>query len=160
MYYKDGTFVPENNFCISLSNDVDCVYYNEKLVFAKYYDANGIFDLKDFYRIATDAEVSRFESIDTILIDESVEFDKKLLSIQKRKKIAKVLDLDTLDDIEKIKQGANDMDYEIKLTDDNKRIIFPSDNKEFDNLLAFLSEEMYPGVITGNKYLCNSTRKL
>ena len=155
------TFVEDNRyFTISLGEQIDCIYVGNGLIFEKYFDANGVFDLSDYYRSASQREMDSFAENIALNITDIIGFAKAMSGIQMRKKVAKILDLGTLGDINKIRENAQKVNVPIRFTLDGNKIDMPSDKKELKTILAFLSEELYPGLFTSKTYLSNSTRQI
>ena len=73
---------------------------------------------------------------------------------------AKIIDLGTLNDVGKIRTNATKVNVDIAFTDDGSKVKIPEDKKELKKVMAFLAEELYPGLFTNNTYLSNSTRKV
>ena len=60
----------------------------------------------------------------------------------------------------KIRTNATKVNVDIAFTDDGSKVKIPEDKKELKKVMAFLAEELYPGLFTNNTYLSNSTRKV
>lgn len=157
---NDTFKIEDRSFVLAIPESIDCLFRDGNLIFSKYSSANGVFDLSPYYREASSEEIAAFKSNSVIYIPDSAEADTMVKGVQIRKKIAKILDLHTLDDMDKIKTGAQRAHYTLPLTDDGEKIIWPNDKKSLKVLLSFLAEERYPGVITDNTYVSNSTKKV
>lgn len=154
-------FVEEQrDFSINIGEKVDCVFTGEGLIFEKYNDANGVFDLGDYYRTASQSEVNQFAASPAFDIEDAGAFERAVASISMRKKIAKIIDLGTLNDVSKIKTNAEKVQIDIDLTDDSSKVKIPDDKKQLKKVMVFLAEELYPGLFTNTTYLSNSTRKV
>lgn len=161
MFFNGDTFKEESDtFRISLSETVDCLYCSAGLIFKRYADANAVFDISEYYRVASAAEITRFKEYGCIEICDESLFGQRTRSVPVRRKIARILDLGEQINMQKIKQGANAVKLNLEYTSDGKKIIMPGDGKSFRKVLSFLSEEMYPGIFTNDTYLSNSTRKI
>lgn len=158
---ENDTFVEEQRrFVISVADSVDCVYTSEGLTFEKYRDANGVFDLSDYYRQASQEEVNTFVNSPVFQISDYDNMNKMVNGVAMRKKIAKIMDLGTLNDINKIIENSAKVEVNIDFNTDNTKIVLPTDKKELKSVMAFLSEEMYFGMFTNYTYLSNSTRTI
>ena len=161
IFLSGDTFVEDKRkFTIAIGEQVDCYFDNSGLIFEKYFDANGVFDLSDYYRSASQSEIDTFAVYDTLNISDLEVFGRSMNSIQMRKKVAKILDLGTLSDVNKIRENARKVDVSINFTADGNKIDLPTDKKELKEIMAFLAEELYPGLFTNNTYLTNSTRQI
>ena len=159
--FQQDMFVVENRgFSINIGETLDCVFIGDGLIFEKYNDANGVFDLSEYYRTASQSEVDQFSNNPAFEIEDSDAFDRAVAGISMRKKIAKIIDLGTLNDVEKIRNNAVKVNIDIEFTDDGSKVKIPEDKKELKKVMAFLAEELYPGLFTNNTYLSNSTRKV
>ena len=161
IFLAGDIFIEDNReFVISVGEQVDCVFVNAGLIFEKYFDANGVFDLGDYYRSASQGEIDTFTKYETLYISDLERFSKSVNAIQMRKKVAKILDLGTLNDVKRIRDNAAKVNLPINFTADGNKIDLPVDKKELRKIMAFLAEELYPGMFTNNTYLTNSTRQI
>jgi len=161
IFLSGNTFVEDTRyFTISIGEQVDCIFANSGLFFEKYFDANGVFDLSEYYRLASQGEIDSFTNSGTLYIVDMELFSKSVNGIQMRKKVAKILDLGTLNDVQKIRANAGKVNVPISFTPDGNKISLPTDKKELRKVMAFLAEELYPGMFTNNTYLTNSTRQI
>ena len=159
--FRHDMFVEEQReFSINIGEAVDCVFTENGLIFEKYSDANGVFDLSEYYRTATQSEVDQFSNNPAFKIDDANTFAQAVAGISMRKKIAKILDLGTLKDVNKIRANAAKVNLDMAFTEDGSQVKIPEDKKELKTVMAFLAEELYPGLFTNNTYLSNSTRKV
>ena len=65
--------------------------------------------------------------------------------------------LDSLN-TKKVRKDARDYEVDIQL-DRQGKIIFPNDRKSLKDLLLWLNEGFFEGVITGDHYRTNSKKK-
>lgn len=156
---KDTFKQEERKFIIAVPEKIDCLFQENKLIFQKYSQANSVFDLSSYYREASNEEINSLKTNDLLLIEDSDFFDKMVQGISVRKKIAKILDIRALKDLEKVKVAAENLNFTLPLTNDGKKIIWPDNKANQKKLLKFLSEELFSGAITSQKYISNSTRK-
>lgn len=161
IFFQRDMFVEEvRGFSINVGETIDCVFATAGLIFEKYNDANGVFDLSEYYRTASQNEVDQFSSSPAFEISDADAFAKSVKGVTMRKKIAKIIDLGTLNDVNKIRTNATKVNVEIAFTEDGSKVRIPEDKKELKTVMAFLAEELYPGLFTNNTYLSNSTRKV
>lgn len=159
--FQRDMFVEEvRGFSINVGETIDCVFATAGLIFEKYNDANGVFDLSEYYRTASQNEVDQFSNSPAFEISDADAFAKSVKGVTMRKKIAKIIDLGTLNDVNKIRTNATKVNVEIAFTEDGSKVRIPEDKKELKTVMAFLAEELYPGLFTNNTYLSNSTRKV
>lgn len=161
LLYDRNTFVTEEpKFSINIEEKIDCIFTEGNLIFEKYNEAKGVFELDDYYRIASQKEVQDFVRSNVFRIDNDKLFYKHTSSVFMRKKIAKIIDLGTLNDTEKIYKNARVVNMDIEFTEDGKQIIMPVEYKKLRKVMSFLAEEIYSGQFTNYTYLTNSTRKI
>jgi len=158
--FDQDTFKEMKQFAITLGSSISCYFDGDDLSFFEYKDANRVFDLSEYYRIATQEDVEKFKnSLQFALVDDE-SFDKITTSSTVRKKIAKIMDSGILDiySASQLKDKAMDLSVELELSADGEKIILPTETKKLKNVLAFLNEQVFKGNLTGTKYYTNSTR--
>lgn len=157
LFFDKETFREEKRFGISISDCIECVYDDGELQFESYYMARQIFELWEYYRIATDEEVENFTKINAIHFEDKDIFQKQSDSIV-RKKIASIMDTKIFENYSanEIKKIGKNTGVEIKVV--NKKIIIPQDKKKMKILLGFLAEEVYKGVFSKDTFITNSKR--
>lgn len=160
LFDRDMFVQDRRGFSINIGETVDCVFIGGGLIFEKYNDANGVFDLSEYYRTASQSEVDQFSNNPAFEINDTSAFSRSVAGISMRKKIAKIIDLGTLNDVNKIRINATKVNVDIEFTEDGSKVKIPEDKKELKTVMAFLAEELYPGLFTNNTYLSNSTRKV
>lgn len=159
LFFDNKTFIEEKRFGISISDEIDCVYSNGSLLFSSYYMARQIFDLKEYYRTATDGEVEDFTKLKKIKFDNTEVFFRQADS-HVRKKIAAIMDSKVLEkyaaiEIQKIGKKTG-VDIAIK----SNKIVIPADKKQMKIILGFLDEEVYKGVFSKDTFITNSKRNI
>jgi predicted transcriptional regulator len=157
IFYREGTYsrLTENAFIVE--NIVNAVYKDGRFFFTSYANANKIFSLSDFYHAATNEEIGIFAVSGKVSVDTEWFTTKTNSTI--RKQITLLLKSKILDtaDTESIRFSAKDFKLDIDL--DDGRIVFPNNQRKCKDILIFLNEQYYTGLITGTKYRTNSKRK-
>jgi len=74
LYFTKNTFLREDRWGIGITDTVDCVYTGTELQFVSYYFARQVFDLSEYYRLATDTEVQDFSSVPLLNIPDKKRF--------------------------------------------------------------------------------------
>lgn len=145
-----------------IGNNVDAVFLNNSLFFNSYHNASKIFDLSEYYKEATDNEIENFMKDQIIEYESS--FDKSLLNSRMRKKIYLILKNEVLSKVDENFGAVVEYSKQIGIStcfdQENKKIVFPNEKKEFEKLLNFLNDDIYNSPITGNNYETNSKRKI
>lgn len=159
LFFDNDTFRREKSYGISISDNIDCLFSENELEFASFYYARQVFDLRDYYRSATDQEVQYFISSDRLLIENTDAF-KEMANTWIRRKIAMINDSEVLSNYSaaKIKGLAKSVGIDISI--DNKKIVIPNDKEKVKIILGFLDEEAYKGPFSQNTYLANSKRQV
>lgn len=158
LFFTKSTFRRETDFGISISNSIDCYFTDGELQFSSFYFARQIFDLSEYYRTATDKELSAFTKNEMLAFEDTTEFMKANSWI--RRKVAMINDSEVLkkhnlDEIQKYAQEAG-----ILLKMNNNKIVIPSDKEQIRIILGFFDEEAYKGPFSQDTFLANSKRKI
>ncbi|KRL12577.1 Kiwa anti-phage protein KwaB-like domain-containing protein [Schleiferilactobacillus perolens] len=158
LFFDHDTFQKESRWGISISDTVDCLFAVSELQFESYYFTRQIFDLSQYYRVATDSEVEQFSQSDVLDVP-----DKKTFIEQSddwmRRKIASINDSEVLADFsaKKIQSMAKAAGLKIKVK--SKKIQIPTEKKPLKEVLRFLDEEVYKGAFSKETFIANSKRK-
>ncbi len=159
LFYDRDTFIRENRWGIGITDAIDCVFTQTELRFSSYFYARQIFDLSEYYRSATDAEVQNFSGLDSLNITNKNQF-QSIADTWIRRKIAAINDSGVLKNntVAKIKKLAQSRGLEI--TVENNKLIIPADKKKLKEILGFLDDEVYKGAFSEETYITNSKRKI
>lgn len=159
LFFDRDTFVQEKRFGITISDEVDCIYEDGRLLFKSFFMARQIFSLMKYYREATQGEVERFTQMEELSLDSAEMFIGQADS-RVRKKVASIMDSGVLErfsarDIQKIGRQAG-IDVAIR----DKKIVIPAEKKKMKIILGFLDEEVYKGSFSNITYITNSKRSV
>jgi hypothetical protein len=156
--YSNETYTGLKEDAFIVDHIVNAVHKAGKLYFVSYVNANKIFSLSDFYIEATNEEIDAFAKHKNISISDKDWFKEHSNSVV-RKQITLIQKSKVLDgaDTDKIKKKAKSFKLAIEL-DKKGKIIFPQDKKTSKEILVFLNEQYYVGIITGTHYRTNSKR--
>lgn len=159
LFFENNTFFQEKRFGISISSTIDCFFDENELQFTSYHLARQVFDLSDYYRLATDQEVQDFASSDKLLIND-VNLFQGLANSWVRRKIALINNSGIIENnsAAKIKSLADAAGISIAIK--NKKIVIPTEKEALKIILSFLDEEAYRGPFSQATYLANSKRKV
>jgi hypothetical protein len=156
--YTGNTYsrLEENAFVIE--PQVNGLYADGNFYFTNYINANKIFSLADYYHEATDQEIQLFASSDKVVIDEewfmstNTVIRKNISLLQKSNVLATI-------NTKKVRRHAAKFKLAIELDSDGK-IVFPNDHRATKDILTFLNEQFFQGLITGKPYRTNSKRDI
>lgn len=156
----NNTFVENKRFSFGVSDSIDCYYSKGNLYFSSYFFARQIFELRDYYRTATDSDVEDFINLSSVGIVNMDTFRVQAQSSWVRRKIAaindsRILENNSADDIKKV---ADETGISLEISGD--QIVIPEDKDSVKILLGFLDEEAYRGPFSNTTYLAGSKRKI
>ena len=158
-FYSNDTFKQEKHFGIGITYNLDCYYTGGELLFASFYFARQVFDLREYYRSASDSEVEDFKK-NGALYFENADLFGSMANTYVRRKIAMINDSGILEKFsaKQIKSIANSADIDIKVQ--SKKVVIPADKDGAMEVLAFLDEEVYRGPFSKALLIANSKRVL
>ena len=159
LFYDKDIFIREVRWGIGITDNVDCVFIQSELRFSSYFYARQIFDLSEYYRSATDAEVQSFSALELLNIADKEQF-QLMADTWIRRKIASINDSGVLKTHTAVKIKKLAQNCGLNLEVENKRIIIPTDKKKLKEILGFLDEEVYKGAFSEVTYITNSKRKV
>ena len=157
LFYDNQTYskLEENAFIVE--DVVNAIHQNGKFYFKSYSNANKIFSLIEFYQEATNEEIKDFSAHIMISLDEQWFIENSNTVIRKQITLIQKSNILNLADSRKIRASAKKFKLCVDL-DHAGKIIFPNNIKVCKEILLFLNEQFYIGLITGNKYKTNSKR--
>ena len=158
-FFSNDTFKREKHFGIGITYNLDCYYTGEELQFASFYFARQVFDLREYYRSASDPEVAAFTQNEALNFENSNTFSA-MANTYVRRKIAMINDSEVLKKYtaKEIKSIAKNSGIDIKIQ--NKKIVIPANKDAAMEVLAFLDEEAYRGPFSNDLLIANSKRVL
>ena len=159
LFHENNTFKRDKHFGIGISYNVDCYFTDEELEFQSFYFARQVFDLREYYRSASDPEVIAFTENRALYFEDAEAF-KGIANTYVRRKIAMIDDSGVLVDhsASQIESIAKNSGIDIKVQDD--KIVIPADKESALEVLAFLDEEAYRGPFSNDILIANSKRVL
>jgi hypothetical protein len=160
IFFDSQTFNQLTQDAFVIDPVVHAFYTDGTFYFFSYSNANKIFSLANFYKEATDVELTEFSEHDNIAVEDAEHFLAKANSVV-RKQITLVQKSGLLDVVEPkaIKRRAKKFKIPIALDGDG-RIIFPRNMKACKSILLFLNEQYYEGPLTKTQYATNSKRRI
>lgn len=157
LFYSSNTFDKLRQDAFIVEDMVNAVHLNGKFYFKSYANANKIFSLGDFYHEATNEEIKDFGSNGKVVIDETWFTTKTNTVIRKHITLLQKSNVLSTADTKKIKKDAAIFKLKVELDVDGK-IIFPNDAKSCKDILSFLNEQFFTGLISGQQFRANSMR--
>jgi len=157
LFYSNNTYTKLNSNAFVVDNVVNAIYTNGKFYFKSYANANKIFPLIEYFQEATNDDIISFSEHQNILIDQQWLLDNSNTLIRKHITLLQKSNILNTSTTTKMKRSANKFNLKIELNAAGK-IIFPQDKKKCKDLLTFLNEQFFVGVISGTKFRTNSKR--
>lgn len=159
LFLDKNTFIRQRNFGLGITDTVDCLYTDEALCFSSFYYARQVFDLRNYYREATDTELASFSDNPGLVLEDKDVFMKSADSWIRRK-ISLIQDSGVLETHKPAELVERAEEIGLHLTTKEDKLVLPKDKKQVKVILGFLDEEAYKGIFSGTTYLANSKRKL
>jgi len=154
--YSGNTYSKLEENAFVLEPHINGIYADGNFYFTNYANANKIFSLADFYHEATDEEIRQFAVGGKVAIDQKW-FMRSNTVIRKNITLLQKSNVLATADTRKVKRHAAKFKLAIELDPDGK-IIFPNNHKVAKDILTFLNEQFFRGVMTGKPYRTNSKR--
>ena len=165
-----GVFLSGNTFeeftkpSFVVREEVDAVYDadEQRLLFRSFARVRHLFDMKEAYREATQADLGVFCELPRVLGDPQVL--EAMADSWVRRKLAFVVDTGMLS-----RHGAKaiakkaahfGLTIETAIKDGTPAIVLPGTKKELKHLLRFLDDDYYAGTFGDRKYVSNSKRTI
>ncbi|VFA41323.1 DUF4868 domain-containing protein [Chryseobacterium indologenes] len=156
IFYSGTTYHKLNEDALIVENMVNAIYKDGKFYFKSYANANKIISLSDFFEEASNETIEEFATnpifdLDLLWLKENSDtaIRKQITLIQKSQVLASASS-------KKIRSSAKKFNLEIEIEDGKLKL--PNDKKACKNILSFLNEQYYFGLISGKKFITNSKR--
>ncbi len=132
-----------------------------KLLFRSFYNVDRFLPLSEYFRPASEEEIREILSHE-LFAPENLEVSVTNPSRSFRNKFALLKRSGVLDRFKapEIEARSKVVGVPIQLSDDDKKIVFPSKKSDALELLGFLNDDFVHGVLTGIPYITNSKRKI
>ena len=148
---------------LTLDTKLTAILCGGCLKFRSFHFLRQIFDLSEYYKEATDADIMQFASMPCIKVND----DSKLIGISDtwvRRKLWLISQSQILEKVpvSDIKAVATEFNIELNTVIDDgiEKIIVPEEKKQLKKLLRFLDEDYYKSPLLENYYLANSKRPI
>ncbi|WP_337883928.1 Kiwa anti-phage protein KwaB-like domain-containing protein [Chromobacterium haemolyticum] len=158
IFFSGNTFQRMSDSGLTLDNKLLAVLADNDLKFQSFHFLRRVFELDDYFKEATSAEVRAFATHEKLAAEDPAIFESAAGNLVRRK-IALILQSGVLDKFtpEQIVATAQGFKLEIKITDDGK-IALPTNTTELRRLLRFLDEDYYESPLSQTHYVSNSKR--
>ncbi len=153
-----NTFVKTTDDIFTIDNKLVAIIEDSKTKFKSFHNARMVFDLSEFYKEATDDDLTQMSQHASLEIADLTSFvaeaDSQVRKMAHSIEKSGVLDNYTVNQI--CTAAANFPDIPVVVN--NGKITLPSDKKDLKEVLHFLLEDIYKGPLSGSDYLTNSKR--
>lgn len=158
IFYSGTTYHKLKEDALIVENMVNAIFKGSKFYFKSYANANKIIPLSDFFEEASNETIEEFAT--NPIFDLDLNWLKENSDTAIRKQITLIQKSQVLISAssKKIKSSAKKFNLEIEM--ENGKLKVPSDKKVCKNILNFLNEQYYFGLISGKKFLTNSKRDI
>lgn len=161
---RDGAFAKLDEVGFTLSDSLQAIYDGGTLRFRSYAVVARFLNLLDLFNEASDEKIEAVlgnELFDVENQDDVVQFSDTHM----RKQYSAIVQLGVLDrakpkDVVNAANEFLDTPLGVVRKGGKERISFPKEKRDQKQLLSFLSEGLYKGPLTGEKYQSNSHRPL
>lgn len=168
MVYFHNKYVPVEDHALTIGDHLAAVVTpTGKLLFRSFRDASQLLELDGFFKTATDADIKKileFEKVANPL--EDIEKICELCDDTMRRKFSIIQYEGILADekvkVQSVSAKAKDFGIEIKLKGQppNSKMLFPTQKEQLKLFLKFLCQDYYESILTGDRCVSNSHRKL
>lgn len=156
IYWDRTTFNKLTNNALIVDNIINAIHKNNKLYFKSYANANKIFSLLSYFEEATDEVIEQFSTNSVLSVDATWLKNNGNTIIKKQITLIQKSNVLSTANPKKVKTSANKFNLKIELVDG--KLVLPNDKKQCKDILSFLNEQYYIGLITGKKFRTNSKR--
>lgn len=161
LFMRANKLVQVSNYGITFKKVVDVIYKNGRILFKSFNTAKQIFDLTEYYRIATDEDVNNFIENDKICLDNPEKFRDDADTFIRRK-ITSIQDSRIFEQYSAREISSKGVEFGLMIPTVDlggvEKLQIPSNKSDVREVLKFLDEEIYKGIFTGRKYETNSKR--
>lgn len=162
LVWSDNTFKKFNDQkAFTIEGTVNAIYHDGKLYFRSYASARQIFDLSDFYKEATNADIDNVFSND-VFMGTDCEWLKENCDSVMRKQIKSIEDSGILKNLDVTKRPFKLWAKKAGIKDgvyNTGNLILPKNKKECKVILSFLNDDIFEGHFTKSIYWSNSKRR-
>lgn len=158
IFFSGNTFERMSDTGLTLDTKLLAVLDGKDLKFQSFHFLRRVFDVDDYFKEATAAEVKSF-AVHPVLSTANAAAFESAASSTVRRKIAFILQSGILDKhpVAAIVATAGTFKVTIQTTQDGK-IVLPESPSELRKLLRFLDEDYYESPLTQTQYVSNSKR--
>ncbi|RON44292.1 hypothetical protein BK666_18240 [Pseudomonas frederiksbergensis] len=158
MFFAGNQFQKMTDSGLSLDTKLLAVIEGDTLKFQSFHFARRVFELSEYFKEATNEEVSTFAEHEKLAVEDVANFLESA-GPQIRKKISLISQSAVLENftVQEIVAVATMFQFSINLSEDG-RIQVPTNRTELRRLLRFLDEDYYESPLSRTHFISNSKR--
>lgn len=161
IFHSSNVYKKVEGIGLTVDHKLSAVLDLGRLRFYSFHAARQIFDLSEYYKVATDEDVKEFAALDNI---QAVEVDA-LIGLSDswvRRKISLIQQSGILQTVPIHEMKAVALDFNIvfdtALENNKEVIVVPNTKPELKKLLRFLDEDYYKSPLSKTNFISNSKR--
>jgi len=157
LFFSENVYKKVEGKGITIDPKLTAVLSGTSLKFKTFFMLRQIFDMSNYYKEATDQDIRDFGQephVSVANIDQLVALADPWI----KRKIGLIQQSGVLDSLPLNVIKAIADEYQVPLTIESGKIVFPLDKKELKNILRFLDEDYYKSPLTQTHWIANSKR--
>lgn len=148
---------------ISIDTKLSATYQNGILKFFSFHLLRQIFDLSEYYKEATDVDITNFAEMEMVKAENPTQL-VAMADSWIRRKISLVQQSEILNNVPLNQMKAVALEFSIPfetiITEGVEMIKLPSEKAELKKLLRFLDEDYYRSPLSNTNFVTNSKREV
>ncbi len=156
IFFSGTTYHKLDEDALIVENMVNAIYKDGKFYFKSYANANKIISLSDFFEEASNETIEEFATNEIFDLDLNWLKENSDTTIRKQITLIQKSQVIVSASPRRIKASAKKFNLDIVM--ENGKLKLPNDKKACKNILSFLNEQYYFGLISGKKFITNSKR--
>lgn len=162
LIWSNNTFKKlDEQKAFTIEETVNAIYHNGRLYFRSYASARQIFDLSEYYKEATNADIECVFG-EAIFAGTDCEWMKDNSDSVMRKQIKSIEDSGILEGLDVTKREFKSWAKKAGIPKEvynTGSLVFPKNKKICKMILSFLNDDIFEGYFTKSIFLSNSKRK-
>lgn len=150
--WSGETFVRKEEPAIIIPDGLDAVYTADALYFKTFQTTNSFLDLTDHFTELSNESITGVLEEVSWLVYESVEIPMDRVLNQTCRRLFSMINRSegfAEMEVERIVSRAEELGFDLNLSDDRERIVLPTNSKDMKHHLEFLLQRYYPGIFDG-----------
>ncbi|MEJ2766942.1 Kiwa anti-phage protein KwaB-like domain-containing protein [Photobacterium sp. MCCC 1A19761] len=161
MFHSSNVYKKIEGIGLTIDHKLTATLESGKLKFFSFHNARQMFDLSEYYKVATDDDVIEFASVG-IIKSENVERLIEMSDSWVRRKISLIQQSGILQSVPINEMKAVATEFNIPFSterDGSDEVIkLPNDKSDLKKLLRFLDEDYYKSPLSNTAFVTNSKR--